>query len=124
MKYRRNNFLRFFLLLAMTVSMFQISAVTVQATTVITTLEALKSAFSIGGDYQLGAHITTTETLQVENDKLLSLNLNGYGILTSKDGYVIQIGASDYNATTFNLYDSRPSVPNYIIISNTGVLYR
>lgn len=120
MKYRRNNFLRFLLLLAMTVSMFQIFAVTAQATT----LDALKSAFSIGGDYQLGAHIITTETLQVENDKLLSLNLNGYGILTSKDGYVIQIGASDYNATTLNLYDSRPNVPNYIIISNTGVLYR
>ena len=117
MKYRHNKFLRFLLLLAITVGMFQISAVTAQAATSVTTLDDLKSAFSNGGDYQLGAHITTTGTLETgANMTAMSLDLNGYGILMTGNGSVIKCNANLPKELT--IYDSRPDATNYIVISS------
>ena len=103
MKNRYNKILIFLLALAMAFGLLQNFGSPAHATDVKDATE-LKTAIANGGSIKLTADISITDLLEIEANKPVSLDLNGYGILQTGYGRVIFI----YEGGKLELSDGRP----------------
>ena len=126
-KHKRNRIISFTLMLAVSVLLLQMFTPTAQAAvTQVSTLDALKTALQNGGEIQLTADITTTETLIIV--KTTALDLNGFGILMTGNGRVIETTEDESkvnwddlaNEASLRLLDSGPNSTHYITLNNDG----